>query len=65
MFPITDEIGTDSADLGDAQPLARDGIVDVTAPPFSADSTGVADATAALQSAVDWARANYAIVYLP
>ena len=44
---------------------ADEGILDVTLPPFSADNTGAADATLALQSALDFARHNYLSVWLP
>ena len=62
---ITDEIGWSSPDLGAAQPRAAEGIVDVSAPPFGADRSGARDATRAIQSAVDYARENYAVVYFP
>lgn len=52
-------------DMGKGQPLAPDGFVDVTAAPFSADPTGMIDATAALQRAIDWARWHLYGVYLP
>lgn len=68
LTPITDEVGGVNAavlPLGLMQPLARFGLVDVTRPPFSADPTGVEDSTSSIQRAVDWARANYAVVFLP
>ena len=34
------------------------GILDVTAPPYSADNTGSVDVSAALQAAIDFARLN-------
>ena len=41
-------------------------LVDVTAPPYSADRTGVADATAAIQAALDdVGRAGGGVVFLP
>ena len=45
------------ADLGlHSQTKALDGFVDVTAPPFDADASGMSDATTAIQNAIDWAR---------
>ena len=51
-------------ELGAAQPLAPDGFIDVTAPPFSADKTGATDDTAAIQRAIDYAKWNYYSVWL-
>lgn len=48
-----------------AQRLAPVGVLDVTKPPFSADHTGVRDATAALQAAIDFGRKAYLQVHLP
>lgn len=62
---ITDEVGFHSPPLGAAQPRADEGIIDVSAPPFSADATGVSDATVAIQAAVDYAREHYSAVYFP
>ena len=62
---ITDEIGFKSPDLGRAQPRNQDGIIDVSLPPFSADKTGIKDATVAIQAAVDYARENYQVVFFP
>ena len=62
---ISDEIGWSSPDLGAAQSRADEGIVDVSAPPFGADRSGARDATRAIQSAVDYAREHYAVVYFP
>jgi hypothetical protein len=42
-----------------------EGIVDVSAPPFNADPLGSKDSTAAIQAAVDWARAHYCAVFFP
>jgi hypothetical protein len=39
--------------------------IDVRAPPFNADPTGVVDATAALQAALDFGRAHYLATFLP
>lgn len=44
---------------------ASGGILDASLPPFNADTTGATDATAAIQSAVEFARANYMVVWLP
>ena len=41
------------------------GILDVTAPPYSADNTGSVDVSAALQAAIDFARLNGTVVFLP
>ena len=49
-----------------AQPLAMShGLLDVTQPPYSADSTGQLDATAAIQAAVDASRGQYLALYFP
>jgi len=45
--------------------LARLGYVDVTAAPFSADPTGKADATKALQAAIDFARDRQMVAFFP
>lgn len=64
--PVTGVNGVRSAPLGVADaPRAAMGLLDVTLPPFSADPTGVRDSTAALQSAVWFARRNHRVVYLP
>jgi hypothetical protein len=47
------------------QPLDVLGYLDVTAPPYNADSTGRTDCTAVLQAAVDDARSKFLAVYLP
>ena len=72
LAPMTDGVGgftpralVATEELGAAQPLAPDGFVDVTAPPFSADNTGAADATAAIQRAIDYAKWHYYSVWLP
>jgi hypothetical protein len=62
---ITDEVGFNSPDLGKAQPRNQEGIIDVSLPPFSADPTGVKDATASIQAAVDYAREHYQVVFFP
>ena len=41
------------------------GILDVTAPPYSADNTGSVDVSAAFQAAIDFARLNGTVVFLP
>jgi hypothetical protein len=48
-----------------AAKLERDGLVDVTAAPFSADPTGERDSSDALQAAVDHAFERRLAVYLP
>jgi hypothetical protein len=68
---ITDETGgvgfpTEFSDLGLANArAAAEGIVDVSAPPFSADPSGKTDSTEAIQAAVDWAREHYCAVFFP
>ena len=66
---VTDEVaGFDHRSLfplGEAQPKATWGVVDVTQAPFHADPTGKQDSTAALQFAVDFARWHYYIVHVP
>ena len=46
-------------------PLNVSGFLDVTVPPYYADNSGRSDCTAALQKAVDDARAQFQAVYLP
>jgi hypothetical protein len=45
--------------------LARWGLVDVTATPFSADPSGQEDATGAIQSAIDFARDHQMVTFFP
>jgi len=47
------------------QPFLREGLLDVTKPPFLADPTGAADATAAIRDAVAFARTHKLAVWLP
>eukprot|EP01065_Artemidia_motanka_P007731 TRINITY_DN13864_c0_g1_i2.p1 TRINITY_DN13864_c0_g1~~TRINITY_DN13864_c0_g1_i2.p1 ORF type:complete len:626 (+),score=136.33 TRINITY_DN13864_c0_g1_i2:68-1945(+) len=63
--PVANGINLSVPEWAGSQPLVRVGAVDVTAPPFNADSSGVSDATAALQKAVDFARAAYLAVHVP
>lgn len=48
-------------------PVRTDSVIDVTAAPYYADKTGVSDATAALQQAIDdaGAQSGGAVVFLP
>eukprot|EP01052_Picozoa_sp_SAG31_P031247 SAG31_NODE_3291_length_4457_cov_2.517439_3_plen_1058_part_00 len=64
---ITDETGSlfPSSDLGLENRRAAEGILDVSAPPFSADPEGKRDSTQAIQAAVDWAREHYCVVFFP
>ena len=66
---ITDEVGgydfLSPFPLGEAQPMGKLGVVDVTKPPFNADPSGERDSTDALQHAVDFAKRHYYIVYVP
>ena len=76
LAPLTDSNGVTNWDHGslgvwhDRDAAARgaygpeEGLLDVTAPPFSADPTGVADATDALQAAIDFSRDNYLTPWL-
>ena len=50
--------------MGVAQPRAKDGILDVTRPPFSADPA-MLDSTHGLQHAVEFARWHYYTLYIP
>ena len=74
LAPITDQIGTinwDHGALGSFHSVAgppfgpEEGVLDVTMPPFNADSTGGADATLQLQAAIDFARHSYLEVWVP
>lgn len=77
LAPLTDSNGIlnwDHGTLGawhDQEAKARgvfgpsEGLLDVTAPPFSADPTGRTDATSALQAAIDFSRDNYLTPWLP
>jgi hypothetical protein len=66
LYPISDEAGgANMPPLGMSQPLAQDGIVDVTKPPFNADPGGTIDSTVAIQRAVDYARSHYAVAFFP
>ncbi|WP_158302107.1 glycosyl hydrolase family 28-related protein [Paenibacillus mesophilus] len=47
------------------QSLAKLGILDVTAAPFSIDNTGTTDVTDQLQSALDYGKKNQLAVFLP
>ena len=47
------------------QPLINNGLIDVTATPFNADSSGSTDSTLALQKAIDYALDNEMTVYFP
>ena len=75
LAPVTDRVGTvnwDHGSLGNWYSAERknafgpkEGILDVTMPPFDADNSGMKDATLALQSAIDFARHNYLSLWLP
>lgn len=45
--------------------LLGSGFLDVTAPPFNVDNTGLSDCTQQLQKAVDFARASFLVSFLP
>ena len=54
------------SDLSTLQGMAQSSVINVTAPPYSADPTGVADSTAAINSAVAaCAAAGGGVVYFP
>lgn len=59
--------GASTPYLGSSHPLNLTalGILNPTLQPFNADPTGGADATAALQAAVEYARRNYLVLWLP
>eukprot|EP00943_MAST-04B_sp_MAST-4B-sp1_P008413 g8413.t1 len=64
----SDEVGGFGAldlPLGEEQPMASIGFLDVTAPPFFADKSGTTDSTISIQHAVDFARWHYLAVFLP
>jgi len=48
-----------------ANPLAKNGLLDVTGPPFGADNTGRKDSTVAIQQAINAARDNQMVCYFP
>ncbi len=50
---------------GAQQQVLQWGILDVTQPPYSADPSGRADSTAAIQRAVDQARDSRMVAYFP
>lgn len=56
--------GQAPAELGN-QALARLGLVDVTAAPFNADPTGVADSSDAINAALLYGRENHMVTWLP
>ena len=62
--PVSNGISLFVPSLAD-QPLVKCGIIDVTRAPFNADPTGTADATAALNKAVEFARQQMLVTYLP
>ena len=64
LVAICPALSVAAAEL-DASPLSVSGFLDVTAPPYLADNSGRIDCTAALQRAVDDARAQFLAVYLP
>ena len=64
-LPFVAAASADSVQRDSLPPLNVSGFLDVTAPPYNADSSGRTDCTAALQRAVDDARAQYLAVYLP
>ena len=64
LFVALGPLSVAAAEL-DAAPLNVSGFLDVTAPPYLADNSGRIDCTAALQRAVDDARAQFLAVYLP
>jgi len=47
------------------QPHALIGVIDVSAPPFSLDTTGTLDVTSELQDAIDFCYAYALLCYLP
>lgn len=63
IFPAL-ATGQTMADLGN-QELAALGLVDVTAAPFNADPTGVADSSDAINAALVFGRENHMVTYLP
>ena len=67
LTPVPNLSGGSSPFLGASHELnlSAKGYLDPTQPPFSADPTGKADATAALQAAVHYARRNYLALRLP
>lgn len=66
LGPVGDGIDLELPDLDPAShPLLQAGLLDVTKSPFNADPTGHEDATHALQHAMNFAREQYLVTFLP
>jgi hypothetical protein len=65
LGPNVNGISLRDAGLGVDQPMAALGYVDVTKPPFSADPSGKADATSAIQKAANFAMEHYLVTFFP
>lgn len=58
-FPST------SYPMGEAQPKAKYGVLDLMRPPFFGDPTGARDSTTALERAIEFTRWHYYTLYIP
>ncbi len=65
LAPIPDGINPDIPKQLGNQPLAKLGLLDVTAVPFRADRTGKRDSTRAIQQAIDFARDAQMVCFFP
>lgn len=63
--PVMDVLNLDVPQMLGNQRLASLGLLDVTAAPFEADPKGERDSTAALQSAIDFARDHQMVCFVP
>eukprot|EP00039_Didymoeca_costata_P007512 m.100665 g.100665 ORF g.100665 m.100665 type:complete len:763 (+) comp13718_c0_seq1:63-2351(+) len=63
--PFMNGISMDSGLDYTMQPMAELGFLDVTKPPFNADSSGKTDSTTRLQQAIDFGRLHYLTVFFP
>ena len=65
LFAVVLVFCAQAASRGKDEQTASYGFLDVTKPPYNVDNTGNSDVTDMLQSAIDFARLNYFVVYLP
>ena len=65
LFTVVLFFYVQAASKGKAEQTASYGFLDVTQPPYNVDNTGKSDVTDTLQSAIEFARLHYLVVYLP